>query len=77
MAGGLKGLLLLDKGKGGPSPDEGADDMPEGDGEGDSVETELFGKAFDALKAGNRDAFARMLKQGIDICVDKAQAEEY
>lgn len=65
--GGLKGLLMLAKGK--SKPDAGGDEG--------GVETEMFGKAFDAYKAGNRDAFARFMRRGVEMCVEKAQSGGY
>lgn len=66
MPEGLKGLLLLGKGKEKSDSDAGG-----------GVEEEMFGKAFDAYKAGNRDAFARFMRRGVEMCVEKAQSGGY
>lgn len=63
--GGLAGLLLLGKKSKGGDSDEGG------------IEREYFRKAFDSLKAGNSDAFARFMAKGVEACVDKAQEGEY
>lgn len=72
--GGLAGLLLLGK----PKADDMGDDeeAPESSDSG-GIEDEYFSKAFDAVKAGNADAFARFLRKGVEACVDKARSGDY
>lgn len=68
--GGLAGLLLLGKSK------MADDEAPESSDSG-GIEDEYFSKAFDAVKAGNVDAFARFMRKGVEACVDKAKSGDY
>lgn len=76
MPGGLKGLLILGKGKKGPMPADDDDEAP-ASGTASGIEDEYFAKAFSAVKAGNADAFARFMKRGIEACVEKANGGGY
>lgn len=71
--GGLAGLLLLGKSK--MPDDEGDDEAPDSSGGG--IAEEYFSKAFDAVKAGNADAFARFMRKGTEACVDSSKSGDY
>ncbi len=68
MAGGL--ALLLSKGS--PKGESDAEDkeMDKGDDEEkeSGISDEFLGDAFDALKAGNKEAFVEALKSAIENC---------
>lgn len=72
--GGLAGLLLLGKSK--MADDEGDDEAPESSG-GGGIAEEYFSKAFDAVKAGNADAFARFMRKGTEACVESSKSGDY
>lgn len=61
--GGLKGLLVLAKPKGGEE-DEGP---PSEEGGGD--EERYFGMAFDAAADGDREAFAKAMRMAVEACM--------
>ena len=42
-----------------------------------SLEDEHLDDAYDALKAGDKSAFRAALKNAVEACVERAQADDY